>query len=122
MALKERKRQLRERRKESIRKRVRGVSERPRLSVYRSSKHMYAQIIDDSIGTTIVTASTLSQEVKDKIKGIKKKEAAEVVGEVVAKRAIEKGVKKVVFDRNGFMYHGRVKALAEGARKGGLEF
>jgi large subunit ribosomal protein L18 len=122
MALKERKRQLRVRRKKSIRKRIRGIPERPRLSVFRSSKHMYAQIIDDSIGTTIVTASTLSQEVKDKIKGIKKKDAAEVVGEVVAKRAIEKGVKKVVFDRNGFMYHGRVKALAEGARKGGLEF
>ena len=122
MALKERKRQLRVRRKKSIRKRIRGIPERPRLSVFRSSKHMYAQIIDDSIGTTIVTASTLSQEVKDKIKGIKKKDAAEVVGEVMAKRAIEKGVKKVVFDRNGFMYHGRVKALAEGARKGGLEF
>ncbi len=122
MALKDKKRQLRERRKKSIRKKVTGSTGRPRLSVFRSSKHIYAQIIDDSMGATLVCASTLTREVKDKVKGTKKTEAAKIVGEVVAKKAIEKGVTRVVFDRNGFMYHGRVRALAEGAREGGLVF
>ncbi|NIO16323.1 MAG: 50S ribosomal protein L18 [Deltaproteobacteria bacterium] len=113
---------LRARRKKRIRKKIFGVAERPRLSVFRSAKHIYAQIIDDSIGSTILTVSTLNRDVKEKVKGLKKTEAAKVVGQVVAEKAIEKGLKKIVFDRNGFIYHGRVKALAEGAREAGLEF
>ncbi len=122
MAVKNKKVFMRLRRKKRIRKRVFGTSERPRLTVFRSAKHIYAQIVDDSIGHTIVAASTLSKDVRDKVKGLKKVEAAKVVGKALAEKALEKGVKKVVFDRNGFKYHGRVAALAEGAREGGLEF
>ncbi len=116
------KRQARLRRKLRIRKRVFGTPERPRLSVYRSLKHIYAQIIDDTRGHTLVAASTLDKEFKEN--GVKSStvEGARVVGQILAKRALAKGIKKVVFDRNGFKYHGRVKALAEGAREGGLEF
>jgi len=110
------------RRKLRIRKKISGTPERPRLCVYRSLKHMYAQIIDDTIGHTLVAASTLDKELREKLKSTGNVEAAKEVGRLIAKRALEKGIKKVVFDRNGFLYHGRVKAVAEGAREMGLEF
>jgi large subunit ribosomal protein L18 len=122
MALKDKKNVLRIRRKKRIRKKIFGVAERPRLSVFRSAKHIYAQLVDDSIGFTILTVSTLNKDVRDQVKGLKKTEAAKVVGKIIADKAKEKGVKRIVFDRNGFLYHGRVKALAEGAREAGLEF
>ena len=113
----------REKRKKRVRKKVRGTSENPRLSVFRSSKNIYAQIIDDTASKTLVDASSLSKGISDEIR--KKggsKEGAVMIGKMIAERAIEKGIKKVVFDRNGFLYHGRVKSLAEAAREGGLEF
>lgn len=114
-------------RREKIRKRVRskifGTSERPRLSVYRSLKHIYAQIIDDTKGHTLVAMSSLSKEIRDEVKSAKTKtEVSRIVGLALAKKALEKGITKVVFDRNGYKYHGRVKALAEAAREGGLIF
>ncbi|BDG62236.1 50S ribosomal protein L18 [Caldinitratiruptor microaerophilus] len=105
-----------------IRKKVHGTAERPRLSVFRSHKHMYAQIIDDDRGHTLVAASTLDPEVRQKVQSTGTAEAARVVGEVLAARARAKGIERVVFDRGGYLYHGRVAALAEGARAGGLEF
>jgi large subunit ribosomal protein L18 len=114
------KKELRQRRKAHIRKRVEGTVERPRLSVYRSLKHIYAQVIDDATGKTLAAASTLSPELKDG-KG-KKKELAKQVGKLVAKKCQEAKIAAVVFDRNGFMYHGRIAAVAEGAREGGLKF
>ena len=111
---------LRLRRKAYIRKKVKGSQERPRLSVYRSLNHIYAQVIDDVSGKTLAAASTLSPELKDG-KG-KKKELAKEVGKLVAKKCQEKQIAAVVFDRNGFMYHGRIAAVAEGAREGGLKF
>jgi len=117
------KRLARLRRKKRVRKKVFGTPERPRLSVYRSLKHIYAQLIDDVKGHTILPASTLDPALREQLKGIKGKiEAARLVGKLVAERALEKGIKKVVFDRGGFKYHGRVKALADGAREAGLEF
>jgi large subunit ribosomal protein L18 len=115
-----RKQELRLRRKAHIRKKVEGSQERPRLSVYRSLNHIYAQVIDDTTGKTLAAASTLSPEIKD-AKG-KKKEQAKEVGKLVAKKCQEAKVAAVVFDRNGFMYHGRIAAVAEGARVGGLKF
>jgi len=103
-----------------IRKKIKGTSERPRLNVYRSSKHMYAQIIDDVKGVTLVAASTKDKELDIKNGG--NVEAAKLVGALIAKRAKEKGIEQVVFDRGGYIYHGRVKALAEAAREAGLEF
>lgn len=110
-------------RKKRVRKKIRGTLERPRLSVFKSSKHIYAQIIDDTHATTIVDASSLSKDIKSRIqdKG-GNKEGASIVGEYIATRALEKGIKKVVFDRSGFLYHGRIKALAESAREHKLEF
>jgi large subunit ribosomal protein L18 len=105
-----------------VRKKVFGTPERPRLAVYKSLKHIYAQIIDDTKGETLVSASTLDRELRDKLPELTKTEEAREVGKLIAQRAIEKGIKKVVFDRGGFIYHGRIKALAEGAREGGLEF
>jgi len=105
-----------------VRKKVFGTPERPRLAVYKSLKHMHAQIIDDTKGVTLVSASTVEKEIREKVKGLRKSEAAKLLGEIIAKRAIEKGIEKVVFDRGGFIYHGRVKALADGAREGGLQF
>jgi large subunit ribosomal protein L18 len=105
-----------------VRKKVFGTPERPRLNVFRSSKNIYAQLIDDTIGHTVASASTLDAELKDKITNGGTVDAARAVGELIAKRAIEKGFKNVVFDRGGYLYHGRVKALAEGAREGGLDF
>jgi large subunit ribosomal protein L18 len=105
-----------------IRKKISGSADRPRLSVFRSAKHIYAQIIDDGQGQTLVAASTLSSDLKGKTGGLKKADAARLVGQLLAARAREKGIVKVVFDRNGFLYHGRVKAVAESCREHGLEF
>ncbi|WP_129598546.1 50S ribosomal protein L18 [Anaerophilus nitritogenes] len=105
-----------------IRKKVSGTPNRPRLNIYRSLNNMYAQVIDDIQGNTLVAASTLDKEIKGKIGHGGNKEAAKLVGELVAKKAIEKGIKEVVFDRGGYIYHGRVKELAEGAREAGLKF
>ena len=110
------------RRKARVRKKVKGTEERPRLCVFRSSRHIYAQLIDDVKGGTVVAVSTMSPHLKDKLGDLKKSEAAKLIGQEVAKAAQEKGVKRVIFDRNGFLYHGRVKALSEGAREAGLEF
>ncbi len=116
------KRIARLKRKRRIRKDMAGTSERPRLSVFRSSNHIYAQIIDDGKGTTITSASSCGKEFKEiGIRGGDKKAAA-VVGKIIGKRALDKGVKKVVFDRNGFLYHGRIKSLSDGAREAGLNF
>ncbi len=111
------------RRKKRIKKKIRGTPERPRLSVFRSLTHIFAQIIDDQNGRTLVEASSLSKEMRPNLVGRGgNKHGAETVGEFLAKRAAEKGIRKVVFDRNGFLYHGRIKALAESARQHGLEF
>ena len=122
MATKNKKAISRLRRKRVIRKRISGSQERPRLSVYRSSEHMYAQVIDDANGRTIASASTLSPELKDELAGKKKSERAALVGQLVAAKCRDKGIEAVIFDRNGFVYHGRIKAVADGARKGGLQF
>ncbi len=105
-----------------IRKRVAGTSERPRLNVFRSRTNIFAQIIDDELGKTLVSASSIDKEIKSTVKGKRGIEVAAIVGEEIAKRAKAAGVTKVVFDRAGYKYHGRVKALAEAARQGGLEF
>lgn len=115
-------RERRLRRHLRVRKKVFGTPDRPRLAVFRSLNHIYAQIIDDVRGHTLVSASTLDPEVRDKVKGLRKTDAARVVGEVVGRRALAAGITRVVFDRGGFKYHGRVKALADGARAAGLEF
>ena len=99
-----------------------GTAQRPRLAVFRSNNHMYAQIIDDTVGRTLVSASTLQAEVKEGLEHTDNVEAAAKVGTVIAKRAVEKGITSVVFDRGGFLYHGKVKALADAAREAGLEF
>lgn len=112
----------RERRHRRVRVKVSGTAERPRLNVFRSSKHIYAQVIDDRAGHTLVAASTVDVELKDEVKGKTKTEAAALVGRLVAKRALQAGVKEVVFDRGGYQYHGRVKSLAEAARDAGLQF
>ena len=108
------------RRHKRVRKLISGTPERPRLNVFRSLQNMYAQIIDDTKGITLVSASTLDAELKENYGG--NKEAARAVGKLVAERAIKAGIKEVVFDRGGYIYHGRVQELAEGAREGGLEF
>lgn len=115
-------REARIRRHQRVRKTVTGSSERPRLNVFRSLKHIYAQVIDDSMGHTLLSASTLDNDIQGQVNGMKKTEAAELVGKLLAERALASGVTKVVFDRGGYKYHGRVKALAEAARKAGLEF
>lgn len=114
--------QARLKRKKRIRKRMVGTEQRPRLSVFRSARHIYAQVIDDTNGHTLVAASSLDKEVKEHPKFENKTAAATFVGKLVAERAVEKGVKQVVFDRNGFLYHGRVKAVSDGAREAGLNF
>lgn len=115
-------RAARKRRHLRVRKRVFGTPERPRLNVYRSLTNIYAQIIDDTRGHTLVSASTIDRKIRDKVKGLRPVEAARQVGLILAERAKAAGITKVVFDRGGYKYHGRVKALAEGAREGGLEF
>ena len=104
-----------------LRAKVHGVPERPRLAVFRSLNHIFAQVIDDTTGSTLVAASDLDPAIRDQVKGTKT-DRAKAVGEAVAKRALERGIGRVVFDRGGFLYHGRVKALAEAARGAGLEF
>ena len=105
-----------------IRNRFSGTAERPRLAVFRSNNHMYAQIIDDTVGNTLVSASTLEKEVKSELEKTNNVEAAADLGTVIAKRAVEKGIKEVVFDRGGFIYQGKIAALADAAREAGLEF
>ena len=112
----------RERRHHRVRIKVSGTPERPRLNVYRSLDNIYAQVIDDVAGHTLVSASTLDGEVKKAIEGKHKTEAAKIVGKIVAERAKKAGISQVVFDRGGYKYHGRVKALADGAREAGLSF
>ncbi len=109
--------------KARIRNRISGTPERPRFTVYRSQKHVYAQIIDDVTGKTLVAASTLSKELKSDLAAVKSPtEICKLIGKAAAKRALEKNIHEVVFDRNGYLYHGRVKAIADGAREGGLKF
>ncbi len=114
------------RRKRRVRKKIFGTPERPRLSVFRSCKHIYAQIIDDTTGRTLVAASSLTPEIRQKWSDLKKEggktAVAKAVGELLGQRAVSAGIKKVAFDRGGYKYHGRVKALADGARSAGLEF
>ena len=105
-----------------VRKKIVGTAVKPRLNVYRSNQNIYAQIIDDVTGNTLIAASSLETSVKDKVSYTGNKEAAKLVGELVAKKALEKGIEDVVFDRGGYLYHGRVKELAEGAREAGLKF
>jgi large subunit ribosomal protein L18 len=109
-------------RRTRIRKKIFGTEQRPRLSVFRSAKHIYAQLVVDTTGSTILAASTLSPEVRGEIGELKKTDAARKVGQLLGRKAVEKNIRRVVFDRNGFFYHGRVKALANGARESGLEF
>ncbi len=116
------KRSARLKRHRRVRKKVFGTPERPRLCVFKSIKHIYAQIIDDENGHTLVSASTLSSDVRDKIPGGNNAEAAKAVGEVIGRKALEKDITSVVFDRGGYLYHGKVEALAEAARKAGLSF
>ena len=113
---------VRENKHRKLRNRFSGTAERPRLAVFRSNNHMYAQIIDDTVGKTLVSASTLDKDVKAELEKTKNVEAATVVGTVVAKKALEKGITTVVYDRGGFVYEGKVKALAEAAREAGIEF
>ncbi len=108
-------------RKARIRKKISGNQQQPRMSVFRSAKHVYAQIIDDTSGVTLATASSVEKVFKEQDKFESKMAAANYIGKLLAERALDKGIKKVVFDRNGFLYHGRVKALSEGAREAGLQ-
>ncbi len=119
MALTKRERRIRI--KKRIRKTITGTSEKPRMSVFRSNKQMYVQLIDDLKGHTLVSVSSKEKEVADK-QGINKTEQAKLVGKLIAEKSLSKGISQVVFDRNGYLYHGRVKALAEAAREGGLKF
>ncbi|MDD6660296.1 MAG: 50S ribosomal protein L18 [Lachnospiraceae bacterium] len=122
MVSKESRAKIREKKHYRMRNRFAGTTERPRLAVFRSNNHMYAQIIDDSVGHTLVSASTLQKEVKAELEKTNDVAAAAYLGKVIAERALEKGIKEVVFDRGGFIYQGKVKALAEAAREAGLEF
>lgn len=115
-------RELRLRRHRRVRKKVAGTAGRPRLNVFRSGKHMYAQVIDDVRGCTLAAASTLEADVRQSVKSTATVEAARRVGETVAQRALARGIDRVVFDRGGYLFHGRVAAVAEGARGGGLQF
>ncbi len=116
------KNERRKKRHGRMRKKVFGTPQRPRLNVYRSLNNMYAQIIDDESGTTLVSASTLDKDLKAQLQNRGNKEAAKLVGKAIAQKAIQKGIQQVVFDRGGYIYHGRVKELAEGAREEGLQF
>jgi large subunit ribosomal protein L18 len=119
MALTKRERRLKI--KQRIRKRISGTKERPRMTVFRSNKQIYVQLVNDLTGETVVSASSKNKEVAEK-KNVNKSEQAKLVGKLVAERSLAKGIKNVVFDRNGYLYHGRVKLLAESAREGGLKF
>lgn len=116
------KNKVRQNRHLRVRNKLSGTAERPRLNVYRSLNNIYVQVIDDDKGHTLTSASTLEESVKGQINGMKKSEAAKVVGKLIAQRAMEKGIKQVVFDRGGYLYTGRVAEVAAGAREGGLDF
>ena len=105
-----------------MRNNLNGTSEKPRFDVFRSSKHIYVQVIDDTQGVTLASASSAEKEIKEAISGKTKTEAAKIIGQIAAERAKAKGIEKVVFDRGGYVYHGRVAAVADGAREGGLKF
>ncbi|NLJ94116.1 MAG: 50S ribosomal protein L18 [Clostridiaceae bacterium] len=122
MIKKANKNKIRQRKHARVRKNLVGTPERPRLSVFRSLSHIYAQIIDDQNGHTLVSASSLDFEIKDQVKSTSNCETAKLVGELVAKRALDENIENVIFDRSGYIYHGRVAALAEGAREAGLQF
>lgn len=122
MSKKQSKNDIRLKKHSRIRNKISGTPERPRLSVFRSLSNIYVQIIDDKSGNTLVSASTLDESIKGKISNGGNKEAAKEVGKLVAEKATAKGIKQVVFDRSGYIYHGRIKELADGAREGGLEF
>ena len=122
MVSKESRQKVRAKKHMKIRNRFSGTAERPRLAVFRSNNHMYAQIIDDVAGHTLASASTLEKEIKAELEKTNNVDAAAYLGTVIAKRALEKGIKTVVFDRGGFIYQGKIKALAEAAREAGLEF
>ena len=122
MVSKQSKSELRVKKHERLRNRLSGTAERPRLAVFRSNNHMYAQIIDDTVGHTLVSASTVEKTVKSELEKLNDTEAASYVGTLVAKRALEKGIDKVVFDRGGFLYKGKIQALADAAREAGLQF
>jgi large subunit ribosomal protein L18 len=120
--MKETRSAARKRRHQRVRRQISGTSQVPRLSVFRSLKHIYAQIIDDTVGQTLVSASTLDADVRDQVAGLSKTEQAQVVGKKLAEKALSSGVTQVVFDRGGYLYHGRVKALADASRDAGLKF
>ena len=122
MVSKKSKSDLRTKKHYRLRNRLSGTTERPRLAVFRSNNHMYAQIIDDTVGHTLVSASTVEKTVKSELEKLNDTEAASYVGTLVAKRALEKGIDKVVFDRGGFLYKGKIQALADAAREAGLQF
>ena len=122
MVSKESRTEVRVKKHNRMRNHLAGTAERPRLAVFRSNNHMYAQIIDDTVGNTLVSASTLQKEVKAEVEKTNNVDAAAYLGTVIAKRAIEKGIKEVVFDRGGFIYQGKIAALADAAREAGLEF
>jgi large subunit ribosomal protein L18 len=122
MVKKENRKLIREKKHLKVRNRLSGTAERPRLSVYRSNNHIYAQVIDDTEGKTIAAAASVEKEAREALEFTDNIAAAEYVGDLVAKRALEKGVTKVVFDRGGFIYQGKVQALADAARKAGLDF
>jgi large subunit ribosomal protein L18 len=122
MVSKESRQKVRVKKHNRMRNRFSGTAERPRLSVFRSNNHMYAQIIDDTVGNTLVSASTLEKSIKAELEKTNNVDAAAYLGTVIAKRAIEKGIKTVVFDRGGFIYQGKIAALADAAREAGLEF
>ena len=122
MVSKESRTKIREKKHRRQRNRFSGTAERPRLAVFRSNNHMYAQIIDDTVGNTLVSASNLQKDVKAELEKTNNVEAAAYLGTVIAKKAIEKGITSVVFDRGGFIYHGKIKALADAAREAGLNF
>ncbi len=122
MVSKESRQKVREKKHSKIRNRFSGTASRPRLAVYRSNNHMYAQVIDDEAGNTLVAASTVEKDVKAQLQKTNDVEAAKVLGGIIAKRALDKGIETVVFDRGGYIYHGKVAALAEAAREAGLQF
>ncbi len=122
MVRKESRQEVRAKKHMKIRNRFSGTAERPRLAVFRSNNHMYAQIIDDTVGNTLVAASTLEKDVKAELEKTNNVDAAAYLGTVIAKRALEKGITKVVYDRGGFIYQGKIAALADAAREAGLEF
>ncbi|MBO6299589.1 MAG: 50S ribosomal protein L18 [Lachnospiraceae bacterium] len=122
MVSKESRQKVREKKHLKIRNRFSGTAERPRLAVFRSNNHMSVQVIDDAAGKTLVAASTMEKDIKAKLEKTNNVEAAKALGEIIAKRALDKGIETVVFDRGGYIYHGKVAALAEAAREAGLQF